>query len=154
MDNIALPMGKMMKSIVTGPIKATKLYVKSKLTLKKYEKHTGVTPLSKLKKKMYKSDNNFVDMEKEISNPLIKVLQGASSNTTDVYFDANDTPVLSCSYQISQNLVSKNTKLICNMINQKSTIHSDYYYLSCCVKHNVTTDYTESCLTSLLSKVG
>lgn len=153
MNTIVLPFGKIIKGTIISPLKATKDYAKSKILLKKYEKATGVIPLNKLKKKVYKSDEYFVDMTKEISNPLIKVLKSASSNTTDVYLDSNGQSVLSCSYSVKQNLVNKNTSIICNCISTESTVNSDYYYIALCIKHNIVTDQTESILTGLQTKV-
>lgn len=153
MENIALPFGKVLKGDIIGPIKASKDYVKTKLALKKYEKKTGVKPLNKLHKKVFHSNQYFVDMSKEISNPLIKVLKSCSANTTDVYFNENDAPVLSCSYSVKQNLINKNTTMICNCISTEATMHSDYYYLTCCIKYNVVTNQTSDFLTLLMTKV-
>ena len=51
MNDIALPIGKIIKAKVISPIKASKDYAKAKIILRKYEKQTNVIPLSKLKKK-------------------------------------------------------------------------------------------------------
>lgn len=153
MGNIVIPFGKVLKGAIIGPLKASKDYVKIKINLKKFEKQNDVIPFRKLKKKVFMSNQYFVDMGKEISNPLIKLLHANSSNTTDVYFDENDRPVLSCSYSMKQKLLNKNTTLICNCISTSATANADYYYLSSCIRYNVTTDQTENMLNGLLSKI-
>lgn len=153
MNDIALPIGKIIKSKVISPIKASKDYAKAKVVLRKYEKQTDVIPLSKLKKKVFSSDENFVNMDKEISNPFIKILKSASANTTDVYYDSNDKAILSCSYKLTQRLMNKDTQVICNCITSEATIHSDYYYVALCMRHNIVTDQTESLLTGLQTKI-
>ena len=153
MNNIALPYGKIIKGSIIGPIKASKDYARSKIALKKFEKQTGIIPLNKLKKKVFKSNEYFVDMTKEISNPLIKILKASSANTTDVYFDNDGNPVLSCSYRVKQNLLNKDSSIICNCINTSATANSDYYYIALCIKHNIATDQTESMLNRLTSKI-
>lgn len=153
MNDIALPIGKIIKSKVISPIKASKDYAKAKITLRKYEKQTNVIPLSKLKKKMFSSNENFVDMDKEISNPLIKLLKSSSANTTDVYYDSNNKAILSCSYKMTQRLMNKDSQIICNCITAEATLHSDYYYVALCMRHNIVTDQTESLLTGLQTKI-
>lgn len=152
MNQIALPFGKVLKGVVLNPIKAASDYTKIKIALRKYEKQTDVVPLKKLKRKVYKSNKYFVDLTQEISNPMIKVLKANSSNTTDVYYD-NDSIVLSCSYNVAQNLLNKNTTMICNCVDTKAVANSAYYYLACCIKYNVATDHTENMLTVLNSKI-
>ena len=154
MEKMLLPLGKVIKTSVIGPIKVAKEYAKIKINMRKFEKqHPDVVPLNKLKKKMYTSDNKFVDLSNEISNPFLKVIQSTSSNTTDVYFDQYNKPVLSCSYSVKQRLVNKDTQLVCNLISVSATQNSDYYYLAVCIKYNIATTETESMLTRLLSKV-
>ena len=53
MNDIALPIGKIIKAKVISPIKASKDYAKAKIILRKYEKQTNVIPLSKLKRKCF-----------------------------------------------------------------------------------------------------
>lgn len=153
MEKIMLTFGKVMKGTIVGPIKASTTYAKTKLTLKKYEKQTGVIPLNKLKKKVYKSNESFVDLNQEIANPLVKLLQATSANTTDVYLDKDGNPMVSCSYQVNQNLLNKNTTLVCNCVGQIAKMNTEYYYLALAMKYNVHTDQSESLLTSLLTKV-
>jgi len=153
MEKIALPFGKVLKGVVIGPIKVSKEYAKSKLLINKYQKQYNVTPLNKMKKKVFKSNEYFVDMTQEISNPLIKLFKSHSANTTDVYFDKEGKPVISCSYSVTQNLINKNTTLICNCISAGSIEHASYYYIACCMKYNVVTDQTSDLLTSLQSKI-
>ena len=154
MEKIALAFGKVMKGNVIGPIKASIQYAKIKINLKKYEKqHSDVIPLRTLRKKVYKSDEKFVDLTQEISNLLIKLLQATSANTTDVYMDKDGNPFVSCSYQVKQNTLNKNTTLICNCIGQTAKTNTEYYYLTLSMKYNVHTDISESLLTSLITKV-
>jgi len=154
MEKIVIPFGKVFKGTVIGPLKAAKDYSKAKINLKKYEKkYPDIIPLNKLKKKVYKSNEKFVDLSDEISNQLIQFLKNLSSNTTDVYFDDSNRPVLSCSYSVKQKLFNKNSMLICNCISPSAINNSSYYYIAACIKYNIITDNTESMLTSLISKI-
>lgn len=152
--NNQIPLGTTIESNIIGPIKTVKIYAKTKAALKKYEIKSGVIKFHDLKRETYKNNGENTDINQKISNPLIKLLKRNSADTTDVYKDKSGNPVLSCSYQLQQGLINKKAKIICNCINTQTKSHQAYYYLSLCIKYNISTSEVESMLNRLLSITG
>jgi len=141
-----IKLGTIISGSIVGPIESSKLYIKTRVQLKKYEKNNNVTPLSKFKKKMLK----LGDDPKEISNPIVKIMKNSNTDTIDIYYDkGTGRPVLSCSYQVEMGMFKKKSSLFCNCIDDTSKKHQYYYYLALCIRHNCITDKTNEYLSKL-----
>lgn len=151
-DILKLPFGKVITGSIQGPLKTSELYIKSRLATRKYEKENNIIPMKKLWKKTYKSEDISVDLTKEIRNPIIALLQKNMVNTTDIYYDKEENPVMSCSYSMEQKAFRKHTKMICNVISMEAKKHKEYYYLSCEQVHNMITDHTEEFINKISNK--
>jgi hypothetical protein len=143
-----LPFGKVISGGVVSPFKGTKDYISVGFKLKEYEKKNKITPLKKMKRKLFKSDERNVDLNQQIANPLLVLLKRNSANTTDVFF-VGDRAMVSCSYQMKQGMMNKKTKIICNCISDEAKTHSAYYYIALCRKYNIVTSNMDELLAKL-----